>query len=108
MLRLAGCTRDGVGAKGAVTEQKKKKKNLLVSSSYTLGTTSLDFSWGGFYAIAHQVIGMRVKQSFKWVKNGEKSREVNEFSCISTLLWFSFEILELQHRLNELLWRDDV
>lgn len=49
---------------------------------------------------------MRVEQSFKWLKNGEKSREVNEFSCISTLLWFRFEILELQHRLNELLWRD--
>lgn len=26
MLQLAGCTRDGVGAKGAATEQKKKKK----------------------------------------------------------------------------------
>lgn len=74
--------------------------------SDTLGAISSDFSWGGFYAIAHQVIGMRVEQSFKWLKNGEKSREVNEFSCISTLLWFRFEILELQHRLNELLWRD--
>lgn len=49
---------------------------------------------------------MRVEQSFKWLKNGEKSREVNEFYCISTLLWFRFEILELQHRLNELPWRD--